>query len=155
MPGEVPSQDKSPSATSILLVLLQTCFAASILLSHGFGRPRPPGFVLGVFGVFLGLWAIVAMKPANVRVLPDVREESRLVVNGPYRFIRHPMYTGLLMLCLGVVVSQPSIFPIVLWICLVVTLIAKSRYEERLLARTFPDYPAYKSRTWQFIPYVI
>jgi protein-S-isoprenylcysteine O-methyltransferase Ste14 len=140
---------------SFVLVVLQISLSVAILWIHGLVWPRPLGMILATIGILLGLWGIVAMKPANVSILPDVRKNSCLVITGPYRFIRHPMYTGLLMLCLGAVVSRPSILLFVLWICLVITLLAKSRYEESLLTRSFSDYAAYKSKTWRFIPYIL
>ena len=155
MPGADSPHPKSSSVFSLLLVFLQTCFSAAILLSHGLHWPRPVGFVLAVFGLLLGLWAIVAMKPAHVRILPDVSAESSLVVCGPYRCIRHPMYTGLLMVCLEVVVSRPTVLLGVLWVGLVTTLLVKAGYEERLLAKSFPEYAAYQSRTWRFLPLIL
>lgn len=155
MSAKDPLPDKSRSATSLVLVGLQICLSATIVLAHGIVWPRPGGLILAAIGILLGSWAIAAMKPSNVSILPDVQMESPLVTRGPYCLIRHPMYTGLLSLCLGIVVSQPSILRVVVWLCLVATLVVKARYEEKLLALSFPEYAAYKSNTWPFIPYLI
>jgi protein-S-isoprenylcysteine O-methyltransferase Ste14 len=75
-----------------------------------------------------------------------------LVAVGPYRWARHPMYTGLVGICLGVAVGVG-----VLWCYLAVLLLAgffrvKARYEERFLLRTYPGYALYAGSVGRFVP---
>ncbi len=84
-----------------------------------------------------------------------LKENHELIVRGPYRYVRHPIYSGLLLMMLATVVYTGS----VAWLiglggafCFVV---AESRLEEQLMIRTFPnDYPAYRRRVRALIPYV-
>lgn len=83
------------------------------------------------------------------------RAEPELVTSGPYRLVRHPIYTGLLVAMLGTALVN-SLFGLI-----VVALLAGYFYycgtvEERNLAVTFPAaYPEYKSRTKMLIPYLL
>ncbi|MEE9599446.1 MAG: isoprenylcysteine carboxylmethyltransferase family protein, partial [Anaerolineales bacterium] len=46
-------------------------------------------------GLFLGIWAVLIMKPGYFNITPDPLSRSKLVKAGPYRYIRHPMYLAL------------------------------------------------------------
>lgn len=90
------------------LVALQ--FAALAVLASGFlrGAPGLPGIALVAAGALLGLWAIGVNRPGNFNVRPVPRPGATLVTTGPYRFVRHPMYSSLLLAGLGGVAAAPS-----------------------------------------------
>ncbi|NNJ10346.1 isoprenylcysteine carboxylmethyltransferase family protein [Chloroflexales bacterium ZM16-3] len=123
----------------------------------GLSGPLPTAvgpLALVVCGLLLGLWGLLAMRLSQLSVLPDVRAGARLVVSGPYRLIRHPMYSSLLIACLGLVLAAPLWWRWLLWAALLADLILKLRYEEGMLARAFPDYAAYMRRSWRLLPFV-
>jgi protein-S-isoprenylcysteine O-methyltransferase Ste14 len=105
-------------------------------------------------GVLLGVWAVLAMRIPDVSILPEVRAGAQLVTRGPYSVIRHPMYSALLLVGLGLVLDAPSLLRWLLWLVLLVDLLFKLNYEERLLAGRFSDYQAYQQRTWRIIPFI-
>lgn len=75
-----------------------------------------------------------------------------LVQHGPYRLIRHPMYTANLTVLIGLFVASGS-----LWILLALLIVTayygtSAHYEERALAQAFPEYVQYRSRTGRFLP---
>jgi protein-S-isoprenylcysteine O-methyltransferase Ste14 len=83
------------------------------------------------------------------------RAEPELVTSGPYRFVRHPIYSGLLIAILGTALVNN-----LLGLIVVAVLIAYFYYcgiiEERNLTATFPTaYPGYKSRTKMLIPFLL
>ncbi len=131
-------------------------FAA--LLGIAISGPLVPSAALwglvALLGVLLGVWAILAMRIPDVSVLPEVRQRAQLVTRGPYRVIRHPMYTSLLVFTFGLVMGAPTPLRWLLWVVLLVNLVIKLSYEERLLARHFPEYAAYQARTWRMVPYI-
>ena len=104
-------------------------------------------------GLLLGLWAVITIGPGRVSITPDVKPETRLVTGGPYRFIRHPMYTALLLFAGGFVFAPLHLWKIGVWFVLLFVLIAKARMEERHLLAFFDEYANYRMRTPGFVPF--
>ena len=128
----------------------------SLILTTGPWLAKTPGFLfLELFGGFLGVWAIWTMKLRNLSALPDIKSHSPLQTGGPYRWIRHPMYTALLLLMLALVCEEFSYWRGLMWGVLLVDLFLKLRYEEVLLAKNFPEYAEYQQRTHKLIPWIM
>lgn len=113
------------------------------------------GAVICICGLLFTLWARYALA-GNWSSDVTFKREHELVRKGPYHFVRHPIYTGLLVMFLGTLlhVGQLRCFiglPLVaigFWI--------KLRQEEELLLRHFPEaYPVYKRDVKALIPFVI
>jgi len=85
---------------------------------------------------------------------PEPRANARLVTRGPYRWVRHPMYTSVLLIALAWVLDQPTFVRALVWLVLLADLLTKLEYEETLLAHRFPEYVAYRKRTQRLIPRV-
>ncbi len=112
------------------------------------------GAVLFACGIALAVWARLHLG-RNWGMPMTQRAEPELVTSGPYRFVRHPIYSGLLLAMLGTVLVNNFLGLIV-----VVVLIAYFYYsgtvEERNLTATFPEaYPEYRSRTKMLIPFLL
>ncbi len=112
------------------------------------------GAVLFVCGIALAVWARLHLG-RNWGMPMTQRAEPELVTSGPYRFVRHPIYTGLLTAVLGTALVNN-----LLGLIVVVVLLAYFYYsgtvEERNLAATFPQaYPEYKSKTKMLIPFLL
>ena len=104
-------------------------------------------------GVALGVWALSANRPGNFNVHPAPRAGGRLVREGPYRWIRHPMYSALLLAGLGVAIGAGGWSAVAL-AALAVVLWLKARIEERGMRAAHPDYADYERRTRRFVPFV-
>jgi protein-S-isoprenylcysteine O-methyltransferase Ste14 len=100
----------------------------------------------------LALWALAANRPGNFNIRPTPRPGGTLVTSGPYRWVRHPMYTSVLMAAAAAAVESEQIADAGLWLALLAVLWVKSGIEERALMIRFPDYQAYKARTRKFLP---
>lgn len=142
------------SKRSYLLVGVQFICLIGLAVSGPIIPTSPLWALATILGVLLGVWAILAMRIPEVSVLPEVRAAARLVTRGPYRVIRHPMYSSLLLFGLGLVMGTPSLLRWLIWLALLVNLVVKLNYEERLLAQRFPEYPAYQQRTWRIVPLI-
>lgn len=142
---------------AVFRFLVVAQFVIAITMSFVLGSPwyQPAGVTLVLGGVGIGVWAILSMDRKTVNISPELRSEANLVVAGPYRFVRHPMYTGLLMFCGAFAISRPTWLGLQLWISLLVILFSKSTYEEGMLRRRFKSYEEYASRVKRFIPFVL
>jgi len=112
------------------------------------------GAALFAAGLGLAVWARLHLG-RNWGMPMTQRAEPELVTSGPYRFVRHPIYTGLLTAMLGTVLVNN-----LLGLIVVAVLVAYFYYcgtvEERNLATTFPAaYPQYRSRTKMLIPFLL
>jgi protein-S-isoprenylcysteine O-methyltransferase Ste14 len=83
-----------------------------------------------------------------------IQERHELIEQGPYAYIRHPMYSGLLLMLLGVALYYGRKIWMVVFVSCSFGLYFKSRMEERLLAKAFPAYSQYKRRTKALIPFI-
>ena len=102
----------------------------------------------------IGLTAVVNMKVSNLNILPTLKKSHQLRTNGIYQFIRHPMYTSVLLLCLALMLSNIHYISQVVMLILLIDLILKSSFEEKLLTQHFENYSEYQQKTGRFIPFL-
>ena len=107
-----------------------------------------------LLGVFLGLWAIYAMRIGNFNIRPIVKADGVLIERGPYKFIRHPMYAAIFLTFTPLVVESFSLLRAAFILILVINLCVKCRFEEGLLKDHFKEYADYMTRTKRIIPYI-
>ena len=122
-----------------------------ISLVHGTGVAAAAlellGIVIVLGGFALMLWGVVTFRRADTALLPT-RPASRLVIAGPYRFTRNPMYAGMTLVYLGGVALVNSLWPLlVLPIVLVLLMRLVIQREERYLTDAFgAEYTAYQAQ---------
>ena len=141
-----------PSHVSRLLVVGQ--LALLVGLAATAARPGPWEFGIILAGGALGLWALAAMPLRQMRIVPEVHSRGRLVRAGPYRVVRHPMYTAVLLVSSGLVATDPSPARWAMGIALAAVLAFKLIREEKLLCAAYPDYAAYQASTWRLVPWI-
>jgi len=84
----------------------------------------------------------------------SVKESPELVTSGPYRSVRHPIYSGILLAMFGSALAT-GVTWLIAFVFFGIYFVISSRAEERLMARQFPeDYPVYRARTKAMIPFV-
>jgi protein-S-isoprenylcysteine O-methyltransferase Ste14 len=113
-------------------------------------RLRTLGYVFILGAVAWKLYALWYLRRA-FSVEPAARE---LVTGGPYRFARHPIYTGHIVSTVGMLLMRPA--PMLAAWCLVwvALLWRRSRYEEAVLEAAFPAYAGYRKRVGAFAPHL-
>jgi protein-S-isoprenylcysteine O-methyltransferase Ste14 len=112
------------------------------------------GDVLCVLGISLAIWARVYLG-RNWGVPMSVKVNPELVTSGPYTFIRHPIYSGVLLAMIGSIFVEGIPWLVVLVLLGGYFIFAATR-EEKLMLKQFPDqYPQYKKRTKMLIPFVL
>jgi protein-S-isoprenylcysteine O-methyltransferase Ste14 len=111
------------------------------------------GVMLCVAGGAVLVWARQTLGD-NWSQTVSVKEGHELVTGGPYRCVRHPMYTGGLVACLGSAIVCGGGF-VFLLVILGGLFLWRTGAEDKLMARQFPnEYPAYQKRTKKLVPYV-
>jgi protein-S-isoprenylcysteine O-methyltransferase Ste14 len=146
----------------ILIAVIFVCFPAMFVVSaldHRFGWSPVPaavslvGDVLVASGLILGMLVIIQNSYAAVNVV--VEAGQRLVSSGLYGLVRHPMYTGNVILMLGVPLALGSYWGLVFVIPGLIVLILRIRDEEDLLAHELSGYRAYTHQVrYRLVPYV-
>jgi protein-S-isoprenylcysteine O-methyltransferase Ste14 len=136
------------------LVAMQFVLAGLVLLRF---RPALAGAGFALFlltGIVVGLWALSANRPGNFNIRPEPKEGGILVMRGPYRWVRHPMYLAVLLFTAAFAIAGDA-WQWVAWAALGLVLLAKARREERGLDLAHPGYADYRARTRAIIPFVI
>lgn len=115
---------------------------------------RGLGAALVVCGLGIAVWARVTMGRDWGMPMTE-KDEPRLVTSGPYRVVRHPIYSGIVLAVIGtaLAVSLAWLVP-----AAVVTVYFgySATVEERILTEQFPDaYPSYQSHTKMLIPFLL
>jgi protein-S-isoprenylcysteine O-methyltransferase Ste14 len=117
------------------------------------GWQTVPGLVVAWFGLALRVWAIVVLG-RSFRTTVEVDAGQDVVTRGPYRWVRHPSYTGLLLIAAGIGLAAGTWPGLVICLVLpVAALLRRIRVEETTLARVIGDpYRSYQNRTKRLIP---
>ncbi len=139
---------------SIILVIIQLICIVLILLTGSLVPRSFPLQVVFVLALSLGIWALWTINFKNFRLTPNFPKDTRLVAKGPYKLIRHPMYSCLLLTTLTIVLDDLSIIRIAIWIILFIDLYIKLVYEEKLIIDRNTDYLIYKRGTKRLIPFI-
>jgi protein-S-isoprenylcysteine O-methyltransferase Ste14 len=113
------------------------------------------GVSILLLGIGIGIWAIQHNQPENFNIVPELKEGCCLVTTGIYRYIRHPMYTSVILMLLGVALLSHSPLSWLLWAVLIVVLYLKASREEKLWMAHDPCYAEYRKKTKYFIPYIL
>jgi protein-S-isoprenylcysteine O-methyltransferase Ste14 len=145
---------------TLFVALVLIFLPARVLSASGILRPaatgiwQVAGMVLGTGGAALALWCVVAFVFVGRGTPAPFDPPRRLVVHGPYRFVRNPMYIGAGLALAGAALFYRS-FALLGYIgaLFLITQLFVVRYEEPTLRRTFgKDYQAYCERTGRWWP---
>jgi protein-S-isoprenylcysteine O-methyltransferase Ste14 len=139
---------------SVSLVALQFIFILLLLLNASVKSMPALAYVFIILSIILIFWAFAAMQKSKLRILPDPSADAVLITSGPYRFIRHPMYTAILLGCSGLLLTHFSFLSLAFIIALVIVLIIKLLWEEKMLSQKFDDYKKYMKGTTRLFPFI-
>ncbi len=108
------------------------------------------GLLMVVTGIVFILIALVQLN-IHLSPFPAPVNKASLITNGIFKISRHPIYAGIIFSSLGYGLFSYSIFKILTAMVIILLLYFKSKYEEGLLIKRFPEYRAYKRTTRRFI----
>jgi protein-S-isoprenylcysteine O-methyltransferase Ste14 len=112
------------------------------------------GLIVFACGIGLAVWARIYMG-SNWGMPMTLKEEPELVTEGPYRFVRHPIYTGILLALLGTALAT-NLYVLFGFAIAAGYFVHSARVEERNLSSALPTtYARYRARTKMLIPFVL
>ncbi len=111
--------------------------------------------VLAGLSVAVAVWTLVHNRLGNFNIHPAPKVRGTLVTSGPYRLIRHPMYTAVLLGGAALAGAAGHTWAWLVWAALFTVLWAKASLEEAWLREHYPPYVAYRRVTTRFIPWLL
>ena len=110
--------------------------------------------VVTFLGLLLTLWARVVLG-GNWSSGVVFKEQHELIEQGPYAYVRHPIYSGVLVMFLGLAIFRGTLTGFILVVIILAGLWLKALQEEKLLTRHFREaYPQYRKRVKALVPFV-
>ncbi len=106
-----------------------------------------------VAAVGLNVWARLSFQKGTFRVSATPGGPA-IIRHGPFRVIRHPMYSAALLFIWAAVVSHVSALTLGIGVAATAVTVARVVAEERLLSAKYPDYSAYAETTKALVPYL-
>jgi len=147
---------KAQTLVLIQLVLFAVIGVSAIVIpSDKSAQQWAIGGGLVLLGLAIAFWAIFEHGRVNrggPSALPTPNQNADLITSGLYKRIRHPIYTGVLMVAFGAAIWHGHIIILTASIFLVGLLTYKSMYEEDLLRAQYPQYGEYMKSTGRFLP---
>ncbi|PKA83831.1 protein-S-isoprenylcysteine O-methyltransferase Ste14 [Ulvibacter sp. MAR_2010_11] len=108
-------------------------------------------FIVIGFGLLVILFGIINLNE-NATLFSTASKKSNIVFRGIYKYVRHPIYLGLIIAMMAFSLYSQSVAKLLLMVALSIAFYLKSRHEEKLLEKTFSNYKQYKAKTGRFFP---
>jgi protein-S-isoprenylcysteine O-methyltransferase Ste14 len=140
-------------ALSIIGYLGMIVGLLGLVATRSLFSPSALAIVAQVLAVLLGVWARLTFGRRSFHVIANPTEGG-LVTTGPYRFIRHPIYTAVCLFA-GAGAAAHGSWTVAAFAGLVLGgALARIWCEEKLVTARYPEYVAYAARSWRMIPWV-
>ena len=153
-------EDKGSTYLGILLLIF--AFVTPLLFNAvHFGNATlsslltKTGIIIMIAGYLFLMWSMSTLGRFYSRTL-TIQDQHRIVTTGPYRFIRHPGYFGIILVGLGLGLSSGSIFTLLTLVSIMVVFYSyRIHWEEHMMLATFGEkYKEYQIGTWRIIPFI-
>jgi protein-S-isoprenylcysteine O-methyltransferase Ste14 len=146
---------RGPVTLGVILLFCRLPRPLGAALTWQSDLARAGGAVVCALGLCMAVWARRALA-GNWSSDVTFKQGHELIQAGPYRYARHPIYTGLLLMCLGSAIAGGRLGCWVGFVFFCAGLWIKLTQEEALLLRHFPDaYPAYRARVKALVPFIL
>ena len=150
--GEYPFSD---SGQSILLIVFLVVWIGDSFFLHKstFISNYVPLYIRLIILGLMFITAIYLMNSGHIAVERRGKSNNRVIATGGFRYVRHPLYLGSILSCLGLTIATLSIISFVLFIGIFIFYNYIAGYEEKLLDAKFgEEYRQYKKRTGKWMP---
>jgi protein-S-isoprenylcysteine O-methyltransferase len=107
-----------------------------------------------LIGLIFAIWAR-AILGRNWSASITFKKGHKLIKHGPYSIVRHPIYTGLIIMSIGTAINIGQVYAFVMLVAFIIGFNGKFRQEEELMLKHFSkDYKAYKKRVKALVPFI-
>lgn len=138
----------------MIYVVVQFTCIIFLITNADFSKLGYFSWGLLITGWIVGYLAIFNMKLDNINILPQLKTHHKLITYGIYHYIRHPMYTSIMLQGLAATLTNPTAWQWLIYLLLIVVLFLKSEKEQVYLSKRFDDYQNYQNKTGRFIPFL-
>ena len=114
---------------------------------------NPITIIIQLFSFFLMIWARVTFKSRSFHLTANPTEGG-LVTNGPYRWLRHPIYAAIIYFSWACLIAFPKIEVLVAVLFITAGLFTRILLEEKALNKVYPEYAEYSKRAKKLIPFI-
>jgi protein-S-isoprenylcysteine O-methyltransferase Ste14 len=124
-----------------------------LLISGNLLSPSPFVIAIQILALALGIWARRTFQAGQFSTGAETKE-GQLLMSGPFQFIRHPIYTTVIILVWSSVLGHPSSTTLIVSVLMTVVTVIRVLTEEQFLRERFSDYPEYSRKTRRMIPFL-
>ena len=154
-----PGAEKQKSQ-KIIQTIAQFAFLVVFVVSaidHRLVWSMMPSYLPVIGDIFVALGLLIVFRVFKVNTFTaatiDVGAGQKVISTGPYAIVRHPMYSGAIVMLLGVPVALGSWWGLLTIIPFVIVVIARLLNEEKFLAQNLPGYTGYCVKVrWRLVP---
>ena len=138
-----------------LVALVVTIAGLYFLIKHQLLLSwNPITIAIQVLAVALMLWARFTFGYRSFHGASNPTE-GQLMITGPYKYWRHPIYASIIYFIWASVIAYPYMLTIAVAITVTMALVSRALLEEYFLFKVYPEYEVYARRTKRFIPYIV
>ena len=130
-----------------ILVILYLLISGNLLSSS------PWVIATQILALALGIWARRSFRSGQFSTSAETKQ-GQLLLTGPYKFIRHPIYATVLVLVWSSVLGHPSLTTLIVSVIMTIVTMIRIVTEEQFLQERDPDYTEYSRATKRIIPFI-
>ena len=157
----MPNQDEPKKDHSIYqrpkyyIYIISQYIALVVLLFTGPIIANNPVLIfLEIVGIWYLLWVLWTNWASKFDLSYRPISKARLIAKGPYKYIRHPFSSALIIISLTLILNHISLLRLIVWFVLLVVIILRVQYEEKIYSEYYSDFPLYRQKTYRLIPFV-
>jgi protein-S-isoprenylcysteine O-methyltransferase Ste14 len=150
-PSQLSNQIHAHGQTTLICLYAAVHFWRPDPLLFASGLGQAIGSIFCTVGILVIALAFIPLRHV-IQIAPRPREGGMLITNGIYRYLRHPIYFGIVLSVIGLWLKSPRLSTAISGLAVIAWLALKVKVEERFLLATYPGYAQYRSTTWGLFP---
>lgn len=139
---------------SLAALLLMAFSVAGLVIRESLFSLQPVAIIMQIVAAALMIWARISFGRRSFHAAANPTSGG-LVTTGPYRYIRHPIYSAICIFIWPGILSHLSLVNILLGVILFAGVIIRILCEEQMIAKVYPEYREYALTTKRVLPYIL